>query len=176
MIVLLATLALAAGDGVHCVAVWRAPVPGCPLDGAIEASATRGTVDAAARAARRSLARALEFAGDQIVERVQNRYSAEFALCEDLVEEGSDLICTEAQSAVDGDLCFITFDDAECWDGTVATFDRSGWRSALAERAEFCDAVDDRIVAQNYRGLEERRQSCQERCAVGATVSCPPGR
>jgi len=177
MFLFLATLAFAAGDGdgVRCVAVWRGPEPGCTLNGGIEASATRSSSEAAAKAARRTLSRALELAASDLA-KVSDRSPGEYTMCNALPLENADLSCTAEESDTDGDFCFVTFDDPECWDGTVLTFERTGWRSQVDGRRALCEAVDARLVKQNYRDVEERRVRCQESCAIGVTISCPPER
>lgn len=172
MLTLLISLAYAE-PGFECEVVWAGPVAGCPIDGAISTRASRKNVDAAEKAARRQLARLLELTSEDLVSRSSTRSEAEYVLCEDIVNEELAVECTEDATTLDGDFCFVTFDDPECWNGDVLTIDRGGWRAVVDGRRMMCEAVDEMLILQNYTGLEERRRECGDRCAIETRVSCP---
>ncbi|MDP2309166.1 MAG: hypothetical protein Q8P18_24295 [Pseudomonadota bacterium] len=172
MLLFLASLAYA--EGARCVATWRGPVPGCPIEGDVVASATRGSTTAAERAARRQLAKVLNLTADDLVDRVPNRYPAEYVLCTERTLDEADIDCSAETSSVDGEFCFVTFDDPECWTGAVLTVDYGGWRAVIDGRAEMCEQVDARLLRLDYSDTEERRARCQESCAMRTMVSCPP--
>jgi hypothetical protein len=150
---------LAHAEGARCVATWQADAKACGIEGSLMTSATGPSMEAAERLARRRLGRVAELTAEDLVEKVRSHTGSEFFGC-----------------AENGPFCFITLDDPECWDGTVLTIDDQGWRAVLAGRQMMCEAVDARQVRLNYTHVDERRTRCQESCAIGAVVSCPPVR
>ena len=174
MILFLASFAFA--EGARCVATWRGPVPGCPIDGDIVASATRGSPTSAERAARRQLAKVLDLTAGELVTRVPDKYSAEYVLCTERTLDKADVSCSTELSSTDGEFCFVTFDDPSCWSGEVLTVDYGGWRAVLDGRSTMCEEVDARLVRLDYTDVEEARARCQESCAMRTNVSCPPTR
>ncbi|MES2640761.1 MAG: hypothetical protein V4850_14795 [Myxococcota bacterium] len=175
MLLFLAT-SLAYAEGARCVATWRGPLPGCPIDGDVVASATRGSATSAERAARRQLAKVLELTADDLVERIPDRYSAEYVLCTERTFDEADVSCSTERASNDGQFCFVTFEDPECWSGEVLTVDYGGWRAVIDGRVSMCEQVDARLVRLDYSDVEEKRAQCQESCAMRTMVSCPPER
>lgn len=164
-----------AGQPAWCVASWQAPEPGCAIEGRIVSSAAGPSLEAAEAAARKRLGRVANLAADDLV---GNQFAApaQVGYCEALARENAEVSCSDVQSASDGDYCFVTFEDADCWDGTVLTVERGGWQAVVRGRQRMCAAVDAREVRQNYGNVDERRTRCAERCATGVVVSCPPER
>lgn len=173
---LLLLLSLAHAEGSRCVATWRGPLPGCAIDGDVVASATRGSSTAAERAARRQLAKVLILTANDLVNRVPYRLPAEYVLCAERTFDEADIDCSAEASSTDGEFCFVTFDDPECWPDDVLTVGYGGWRAVIDGRTEMCEQVDARLVRLEYADLEERRARCMESCAIRTMVSCPPDR
>jgi hypothetical protein len=162
-----------ATEGFSCTAVWTGPAPGCPIDTWMIGDATRRTLAQADHAARRELANLLATTGRELAARGGNWDNVDFGLCEATALDRVTVECSNVVADRDGDLCFVTFDDQDCWDGTVFTFDAAGWRAEADARRGMCAAVDDALVARNWSNLEEDRRTCGERCLFETRVSCP---
>lgn len=167
---------LAHAEGARCVATWQADAKACGIDGSLMTSATGPSMEAAERLARRRLGRVAELTAEDLVEKVRSHTGSEFFGCAENARDEANISCSIEKATSDGPFCFITLDDPECWDGTALTIDDQGWRAVLAGRQMMCEAVDARQVRLNYTHVDERRTRCQESCAIGAVVSCPPVR
>lgn len=174
MLFLLTSLALAA-EASWCIASWDAPASSCAIDGRMTASAAGVNEDAAADAARRRLGRVAQLAANDLVGYRELR-ADDLAGCAETVPDEAEVSCQPVESPVDGDYCFVTFDDAGCWDGTVLTVSRGGWQAVVIGRERMCNAVDARLARLRYTNSDERRKECSARCAAEAVVSCPPVR
>ncbi|MFN7147474.1 MAG: hypothetical protein ACK4YP_27150, partial [Myxococcota bacterium] len=165
-----------AREAARCVATWRATVPGAAIDEEIVTSATGPSREAAERAARRRIGRVAELTADDLVSIDDYLHPAQFAACTDAASREAEISCNRVRATADGDLCFVTFDDPECWDGRVLTVDDSWSRALVTGRQRMCEEVDARQVRLNYTDLDRRRAECRESCATRTVVSCPPER
>jgi len=172
MLFLIAHIAIAA-DSTRCVARWSGPTPGCavPEELTIAGSGINGAE--AEREARSRLARLMERTSDAIRGHVTDRYSTEFRLCDEHANTEATVTCFPDFTPEDPGVCFITFDDPDCWDGDVLVASDIGWRALDRGRREMCAQVDERLARLNYSNVDELRAVCRASCAVGASVRCP---
>lgn len=164
--------AFAEDEGFHCTAVWEGPRPGCPIEGWLYGDASRGTLEAAERTARRRLAIALEATADELAE-WRDVAGVDFLLCRDAAYEGVAVECEPEPWTGEGDLCLVTFEDPSCWDGTVLSVDREGPRYLLEGRERMCDAVDEAVLRRGWLNTDEARRRCAESCLINTRVRCP---
>lgn len=175
MLVLLTSLALTSENS-HCLATWNGTIPHCAIQGEIASSATGPSQNAAERLARKRLGRVAEMTAADLVAVDAEIHEAEFWGCAATAMEQAELTCSRAWAPTEGNLCFVTFDDPECWDGRVLTVEETWERAIQTGRDRMCEEVDARQLRLNYTNLEQRRANCQQSCATSTIVSCPSQR
>ena len=161
-----------AGEPQRCVATWSGPVEGCQVRDAFEVSGGGPSLAAAEASTRKALAKALY------------KYGLAWRIDSPLVDPKELEACAPRAEAAHAECfpiatghapayCFVTLDDAVCWDGEVLNLELPGWKAPDAARTLMCAAVDKRIVAQNYTDVDKQRVKCAAACAAKTKVNCP---
>ena len=161
-----------AGEATRCTAVWAGPAPGCPLIGSFEVDGTASTKKGAERAARAQLSEVLLLSAQARIVESSVLSDADFGQCDDLVAQAYVNCFPEPELALEK-FCFITLDAPECWSGEVLTVETDAWRALEEGRRQLCLKVDERLVQQNYSGLELNRAKCQAVCQDEVKARCP---
>lgn len=169
----LAFVSLVSAGPSRCVATWTGPSEGCGIRGEVKAAAAGPSEKAAARAAEKHLAKVAELTAAAQRARSPGRTEQEFAGCAAAVKADAYVNCFADASLADEALCFVELVDPECWNGQVLTVDGVGWEMVAEGRRQMCEAVDARLVQQNYTDLATRRAVCAAACASKTTVRCP---
>lgn len=161
-----------AGDPQVCVATWAGPVEGCQVREAFELSAGGRTVAAAEKATRSAMAQALSKYG--LAWRIDSPLvdPAELSACT-AKAEAAHAECFPVPTGTKPAYCFVTLDDPTCWDGEVLNLELPAWKAPDAARTLMCDAVDERLIAQNYADVDKLRVKCVASCAAKTKVKCP---
>ena len=161
-----------AGEPQRCVATWAGATEGCQIRDSFEVSGAGRTADAAEKDARDALAKALSKYG--LAWRIDSPLVDPKELSE--CQAKSDAAHTECFPIPTGNspaYCFVTLDDATCWDGEVLNLELPGWKVPDAAREMMCAAVDKRLVEKNYTDVDKQRVKCEAVCAAKTKVNCP---
>jgi hypothetical protein len=169
--ILLVHTALAA-DPVRCVATLSTPTEGCMIRDTLSLTAGGRTEAAATKAARAALKDALGKAGEAF-RRLQPAANPKDLLACDALVETAHVDCFPDAGLAQPKYCFVTLDDADCWDGDVLELEDTGWKVFDAGRKTMCAAVDERAVKQAYGDVETRRAKCAASCTGHTQVRCP---
>lgn len=169
---LLMSLSFAADPPARCVASWTPPPTGCALRGNIQAQAAGPNRSAAEKATRKQLDAQIDASAAGMMAALGTTSKVDFLDCRNTVGDAF-VDCFPDPALADTSLCFVTFDDAECWTGDVLNLETTGWKAVGAGRAEMCRKVDERLVAQNYDDVATRRAVCRASCETKTAVRCP---
>ena len=161
-----------AGDPVRCVATLTVPTEGCTLHGNFTITEAGRTEAAASRAARATLAEALDRAGKAFMLVQPNANLKEVIACSALVETAH-MDCFPEARLKEKQYCFITLDDADCWSGDVLEIEDTGWKVFSEGTQKMCAAVDAQLVTKNYTDMEVKRATCSASCITKTQVRCP---
>lgn len=161
-----------AADPQVCVATWSGAVEGCQVREAFEVSGGGRTVAAAEKSTRAALSKALSKYG--LAWRIDAPLldPADLAAC-GAKAEAAHAECFPVPTGNTPAYCFVTLDDASCWDGEVLNLELPGWKAPDSARTLMCDAVDKRLLAQNYTDVDKLRVKCAASCAAKTKVNCP---
>jgi hypothetical protein len=174
MLFFLPALALAA-DPARCVATWTGPKADCAVRGELTASANGTSRRAAEKAIHKELAVVTERAVAGARLQMPGVAVAEFAGCAARVEKEAFVDCFDAPELAEIRLCFVQLDDPTCWNGDVLNMEGVAWQMLAKGRKKMCEAVDERLVTQNYLDVATRRAVCAATCEMKTRVSCPAG-
>ena len=171
---LFSTLALA-GTPVRCVATWTGPKADCALRGELTASANGPSRGAAEKAIKKEIGVVTEraVAGAQL--QMPGVPASDFAGCAARVAGEAFVDCFDAPELAEIRLCFVQLDDPTCWNGDVLNMEGVSWQMLAKGKKKMCEAVDERLVAQNYLDVATRRAVCAATCEMKTKVSCPGG-
>jgi hypothetical protein len=161
-----------AAEATRCTAIWTGPAPGCPLLGDYQVEGTASTKKGAERAARLQLAQVLELAADARQLEITALDDVAFGQCTALAMQT--YVNCFPEPALSGErYCFASFNNPDCWSAEVLTVETDGWRALEEGRRLMCQAVDSRLISQNYSDLALRRANCAAACEEETKVSCP---
>lgn len=169
---MLLTLSLAFAEPYRCAVVWSAPALACQVRGPLRVEATAGSEGAARAASVRQLSDVLHLTGLAMRARSALLSDADFSGCA-LAAEAVSPLCFPEPALAGFRLCFADLPATECWSGEVLNFEAAPVRALDLGRRQLCDAVDDRIVTQNYTNTDLRRAECRARCEAETRVRCP---
>ena len=156
---------------------WQGPTTGCAIRGEVKATAAAGSEAGARRAVSRQLGEVANLTAAATRARIPGLTESQFLTCGDEVRDAAHISCLPDESLADPEaLCFVELKDPECWSGTVLQLDAGGVGAVAEGRKQMCEAVDARLVAQNYTDVASRRVICKASCEANTTVSCPTGR
>lgn len=161
-----------AGEPQRCVATWAGATEGCTIRDSFELAGAGKSQSAAEKSTRTALAEALRKAGlawtidSPLVDPQELSGCAAKA-------EAAHVDCFPIPTGNTPAYCFVTLDDASCWDGEVLNFELPAWKAPDRARKEMCAAVDARLVAQNYTDVDKLRVKCAAACAAKTKVNCP---
>jgi len=161
-----------AADPTRCVVSWSGPAAQCAVRGSYIVDGTGPTRRAAEWAARNQLTTILNANAAVQMQMHPGYLEEDFTRC-DQAAQHADTFCFEAPDLADDKFCFVTFDDKNCWDGTVLNVEAVGWRVLEEGRDTMCPKVDQYQVELDYDNLATRRMVCQARCEEHVKVSCP---
>jgi len=133
---------------------------------------TGPTPRAAEAAAHRQLAEILETNAAIQMQTLSTYSEDDFSRC-DQAAARAETYCFDDSSLASDKFCFVTFDDKNCWDGTVLNVEDVGWKVLEDARSTMCDRVDQYQVDLNYDNVMLRRLTCRSRCEQRVRVSCP---
>jgi hypothetical protein len=160
-----------AGEPVRCVAVLETPKAACALHHSFSVTGAGPNEVAATRAARTALEKAVSSSVTAQVT-AQPLVTIDPAQCSALAKNAH-VDCFPEAALAQTAYCFVSLADPACWDGEVLTVEDKGWRVFARGTAEMCQAVDKRVVAQNYNDTETRRLACAASCLRSTAVRCP---
>lgn len=165
------SLALAE-EPTRCVATVNTPLPTCSLHGTFTVTAGGKTEAAATKSVRAALDIALEKSADasRVAQPTTDRAAHEGCYA---VADTAHVDCFADASLKEAKFCFITFADADCWNGDVLELEDIGWKVFVAGTAKMCSAVSERLSLQNYTDAEVRRAKCAASCLSQTVVRCP---
>lgn len=167
----LISLVLAA-DPTRCVVSWSGPAAQCAVRGAYIVEGTGPSRRAAEWAAREQMSTLLSSNAALQMQMHPGYRDEDFSRC-DYQAAHAQSYCFAAPELAEEKYCFVTFDDKNCWDGSVLTVEAPGWRVLDMGRESMCSKVNQYQVELNYSNVDLRRLTCRARCEEQVRVSCP---
>lgn len=161
-----------AAEPTRCVVSWSGPAAQCAVRGSYIVEGTGPSPRAAAWAAREELSSILETTAAVQTQSLPGYREQDFSGCDQQAAQAQ-TYCFAAPELAEEKFCFVTFDDKNCWDGTVLNVEDVGWRVLDEARETMCAKVDQYQVELNYSNTNLRRLTCKARCEQYTRVSCP---
>lgn len=160
-----------AADPQVCVATWAGAVEGCQIRDTFEVSGGGRTLAAAEKNTKTALDKALHKYG--LAWRIDSPLvdPSELDQCAPKAE-AAHAECFPVPTGTAAAYCFVTLEDPTCWDGEVLNLELPGWKAPDAARSLMCEAVDKRIIAQNYTDVDKQRVKCAASCTAKTKVKC----
>lgn len=172
---LLLAFAFASEPPNRCVVSWSPPASDCAIRTTIDAQGAGPNRKSAERAARRQLEVAIDATALALIARLGTPIPSDFSGCKVAVDSAYVDCYPDTSLAAADALCFVTFDDGDCWNGDVMHLETTGWKALAMGRDMMCAAVDARIVSQNYTDAVQKQAICKASCATKTVVRCPSG-